>query len=85
VTGTIEVRLADDQLDILVERIAERLRDPEPDRWLNTAEAAAYTGHHVDTIRSYAREGRIPVAQECDGGRMRFKQSDLDAHMRGRR
>jgi excisionase family DNA binding protein len=79
----LTVQLSEEQLSDLAERIAAHLQDPEPERWLNTREAAAYLGVHLDTLRRLAAERRIPSVQEGPRCRLHFKRSELDAYRQG--
>ena len=60
-----------DKLDRLEQRIAPR----EDDLW-DVKEAARHLRHTEDTIRKWAREGRIPIAQR-KGKKMLFNPADL--------
>jgi excisionase family DNA binding protein len=77
------VALGEEQLAALAAQIAAHLQDPEPDRWLNAREAAAYLGMHVDTLRRLAAQRRIPSVQEGPGCKRHFKRSELDAYREG--
>jgi hypothetical protein len=70
--------LSPEQLDALANRIAERLGQPEEDRWLPAREAAAYVGRHVDTLRKAARERRLEVGQGGANAKLFFRRSELD-------
>jgi len=75
----IHITLSPAQLVELADLVAERLREPQQERWLGTNEAAAYLGCHPVTLRKLAAEGRIPSMQTEVRGRRKFKVSDLDA------
>jgi excisionase family DNA binding protein len=75
----LTVTLSPAQLAELADMVAERLREPQQERWLATNEAAAYLACHPVTLRKLAAEGRIPSKQTEVGGRRKFKVSDLDA------
>jgi predicted site-specific integrase-resolvase len=49
-------------------------------KWLNTAEASAYTGIPASSLRKYRYEGRGPVYTK-PAGRALYNISDLDAFM----
>lgn len=84
--ATLEVRLSDEQLTDLVSRIVAELRQPAPaDRWLSTAEAAAYLACHPVTVRKLAAEHKLPAEQERPGAKLNFRQSELDRFRRGER
>jgi excisionase family DNA binding protein len=68
-----------------VERVVERLRRDELDRWLTTAQAADYLAVHHDTVKRAAARRELPFEQNGEGGRLYFKQSALDAWRRGER
>ena len=75
----LTVILSPEQLAELADLVAERLREPQQERWLATNEAASYLGCHPVTLRRLASENRIPSKQTEVGGRRKFKVSDLDA------
>jgi excisionase family DNA binding protein len=77
------VTLSPEQLAELADLVADRLREPQQERWLATNDAADYLGCHPVTLRRLAAEGSIPSVQTEVRGRRRFKVSDLDA-WRGR-
>jgi excisionase family DNA binding protein len=77
------VTLSPAQLAELADLVAQRLREPQQERWLATNEAAAYLGFHPVTLRKLAAQGRIPSIQTEARGRRKFKRSDLDAWQRG--
>jgi excisionase family DNA binding protein len=79
----LTVTLSREQLAELADMLAERLRQPQRERWLATNDAATYLGCHPVTLRRLAAEGRIPSVQTGTRGRRRFKVSDLDT-WRGR-
>ncbi len=79
--------LDDDALDALAERLAPRLearfaRSPRAeagrDRWLTTAEAAAYLGMSPNALHKLTAARALPFAQDGPGCRCYFKRSDLD-------
>ncbi len=51
-----------------------------PGPWLLIEPAAEYLYVVPETLRKYAREGRIPCARV--GGRLLFSQEDLDEFIR---
>jgi len=83
----IAVELTDDQLDEIVSRVLERLPKQEPDEWLNTEEAAAYTGLAKGTLDNDACKGgshKIPCSRpNGKNGRRLYRRSDLDAYLNG--
>jgi excisionase family DNA binding protein len=83
--------LDDDAIDRLAQRLAPRLAGslaagtgPEPDRWLNTREAAGYIGRSTSATHKLTAARAIPFAQAGPGARCYFRRSDLDAWMRSR-
>jgi hypothetical protein len=77
-------RLLGDMVDLLSERIAERVvarlePQPEHDAWLDVASAAQYIGVHPDTLRKRAKAGLVPFEQEAPGHRIYFLRSELAA------
>jgi excisionase family DNA binding protein len=83
VNAPLVVALGEEQLSELAAQIAARLQEPEPDRWLNTREAAAHLGMHADTLRGLAAQRRIPSVQDRPGCKLHFKRSELDAYRAG--
>lgn len=49
-----------------------------PGRWLDTADAAKYTGYSIDRLRRLCKSGCLKYAR-IDHGRYRFKREWLDA------
>lgn len=96
-TGSVmsAVRLAataefDDQaLDLLVESLVPRLAaaltsvSADEDRWLRAKEAAVYLGLSVAALHKFTAARTIPFEQDCRGGKLWFKRSELDAWRRG--
>ena len=53
--------------------------EPKTDKLLTAAQAAEYIGVHVETLRKWARTGRIPrVSLPGKGNDLRFNKSQLD-------
>lgn len=50
--------------------------------WLTTAEAAKYLKVHPETLRTWAREGRVSAPKLGNRGGFRFSRNDLDRFMR---
>jgi excisionase family DNA binding protein len=50
---------------------------------LSPSEAAAIVGVHEDTLKRWARDGKIR-AFRTPGGHWRFRQADLDEFIAGR-
>lgn len=79
--------------DATLARIAERLRPwlapvdvEEPDRWMDTGEAACYLGMSRNALHKLtARRGSngVPFEQEAPRGKCWFRRSDLDRWRRG--
>lgn len=64
-------------LDMLADRVAERLAVPNTGRLLTTAEAARETGQSASTIRAAVAAGEL--AHIRVGRIFKFRRSDLDA------
>ena len=67
-----------------LERLAERLRpylpvQAEPDGWLDINGAAAYLALPRSTLHKLTAARSIPFSQDCQGGKLYFKRSALDA------
>jgi excisionase family DNA binding protein len=70
-----------DDLAALAERLRPYLPPPAPangDEWLDSKGAAAHLGISIPTLRRHTAANRIPVHQECDGGRVYFRRGELD-------
>lgn len=81
----LEFELTPSQLEAIAEKVAEIIaaREPAPERWLGTKDAADYLGCHPVTLRKLAAERRIDFQQEGPGCKMYFSTRVLDAHRRG--
>jgi excisionase family DNA binding protein len=78
-----------DVLDVLIEKVAERVAvavvarlgseasEAVPE-WLDSRRAAEYLGVHRDTLRKLAAERAIPAEQDGPGCKLFFRRSDLD-------
>lgn len=66
--------------------LAELLLHPAADPALPAELAAEYCGGiHVKTLLSDAQAGKIPSVQRSEGGRVRFRLSDLNAYLDNQR
>ena len=75
-------------LEALVEILAPRLVAhlapiPLEDGWLNAREAASYIGISTNALHKLTAAREIPFEQDCAGGKLWFKRSELDAWRRG--
>jgi excisionase family DNA binding protein len=82
--------LSDDELDRLADRLFARLAPrleareaTEPERWLDTRDAAAHLGITRDALYKLTRARALPFEQERPGAKCWFKRDDLDAWRRG--
>lgn len=81
----LRIELSADALDGIAERVADRLAavlvnaGGNPDRWMTTAEAAAYLGMTPNALHKLTSARKIPFEQEQRGGKCWFKASELDA------
>lgn len=75
------VRLADDALEALADRVAEILSNrqerEEPEPWIGVAEAAEHL--HCKPQRIYALVHQQRLRPRRDGARLLFRRSELDA------
>lgn len=84
----ILAELDDSDLNSLAARLAPRMpghqpQREDPDRWLNTREAADYLGLPVSTLHKLTAARQVPFEQDCVGGKCWFLRSDLEAWRRG--
>jgi excisionase family DNA binding protein len=72
--------------DILADVAATRRHEPyrPPAIWLTTLEAARLFGVSPDTVRHWARDGRIPC-EVLDNGHRRYYIGDVKAYLATRR
>ena len=86
--AAIVAGLDDDALDALAERLAPRLESrfgqgpgakAGADRWMTTAEAAAYVGMSTNGIHKLTSARQVPFVQDAPGCRCYFRRSELDA------
>jgi hypothetical protein len=90
--NTVVVLGADeDALRRLAELLAPYLPAPapdasaEPDRWMNSREAAAYAGTTIHALHRAMAAREVHFEQDCKGGKAWFKRADIDAWRRGER
>jgi excisionase family DNA binding protein len=57
----------------------------EQREWLTTDEAAEYLQIHVETVRRWAREGKVASVKLGNRGGFRFKREDLERFLESRR
>jgi excisionase family DNA binding protein len=76
-------RMSEDALARLALRLRPHLDAVEPDRWLTTAEAAAYLGCTENAVHKLTAARAVPFEQGCPGGKLYFKRSQLDAWREG--
>jgi len=73
----------------LAELLAPYLPAPaapsEPDRWMNSREAAEYAGTTQVALHKAMAARAIHFEQESRGGKAWFKRADVDAWRRGER
>jgi hypothetical protein len=76
-------------LRLLAELLAPYLSLPaapaEPDRWMNSREAAAYAGTTLRALHKAMAAREVQFEQDCPGGKAWFKRADIDAWRRGER
>jgi hypothetical protein len=83
--------IADDEdgLRRLAELLAPYLVAPDaptdPDRWMNSREAAEYAGTTRDALHKAMAAREVHFEQDCPGAKAWFKRSDIDAWRRGER
>ena len=53
--------------------------------WFSTAEAAGYTGRHVQTVRKALEAGELHGGQRTAGGRWRMHRDCIDAWLLGQK
>jgi hypothetical protein len=79
----IEVVPLTESEERISQRVAELLREPTPDRWLDTKQAAEYLSMHPDTLSRLYRQGRIPGTQERPNAKVYYRLSDLEKYRSG--
>jgi hypothetical protein len=55
----------------------------EPDRWMDSREAAAYAGTTRDALHKAMAARQVHFEQDVPGGKAWFKRADIDAWRRG--
>lgn len=74
---SVTIELTDEQLDLIAERVAERLQPAPSDEWLRGAQAIAdYIGARVSRVYALSSAGRIPCQR--DGSNLVARPSALD-------
>lgn len=71
-----------------VEQIAGRVAEligtpPVEDRWMDAKDAAEYLAIPLSTLHKLTAADAIPHSQDCPGGKLYFKRSDLDKWRQG--
>jgi hypothetical protein len=73
----------------LAELLAPYLPRPsaaaEPDRWMNSRQAAEYAGTTLRALHKAMAAREVHFEQDCAGGKAWFKRADIDAWRRGER
>lgn len=80
---TISMLLTDTQLDLIADRVAERLQPSTPSPWLDTRGAAAHLACKPARIHDLVQLGGLHPRR--DGRRLLFRRDDLDAYLGGSR
>lgn len=57
----------------------------EPDRWMDSREAAAYAGTTRDALHKAMAAREVHFEQDVPGGKAWFRRADIDAWRRGER
>jgi excisionase family DNA binding protein len=89
--STVELTLPPEVMDALAEQVREQVLEEvrslvdgaSDDRWLDSAEAAAYLGMSPNALHKLTAARAIPFEQASAGARCYFKRSELDAWRRG--
>lgn len=89
--------MTDADLVLALERLTQRVRVLEVDlacakrtatgKWLSMADAAAYTGIKLETLRAYVHRGRVFTKYKHGPrrGRIVLKREELDRYLETRR
>jgi excisionase family DNA binding protein len=56
----------------------DRPAEIQPDRWMDSCDAAIYLGVHRDTLQKLAAAGAVPNEQDGPGHKRYFSKSALD-------
>lgn len=77
----VTLSLTDEQLDMLADLVAERMRPPTLDGspWLDTKGAANYIAAKPGRVHDLVALGRLTPRR--DGRRLLFARADLDAYL----
>jgi len=79
----LRLELDDSALDQLADKLAQRLNGQlrsSGSPWMNARQAADYIGCSLSRVRKLTMLGDLPTHR--DGGRVMYRQDDLDAYMR---
>jgi hypothetical protein len=78
---TVTLALTDEQLDVLADLVAERIRPAPRDGspWLDTKSAASYIAAKPARIHDLVALGKLTPRR--DGRRLLFARRDLDAYL----
>lgn len=80
-TDLVYIRLSDEALDAIADRVAQRLAPligPSPDRWMTASEAAAHLSISTNALHKLTSAREIPFSQKGAGAKLWFKRGELD-------
>jgi excisionase family DNA binding protein len=73
------VRASRETIERLAGRLGPYLAYAATDRWMTTDEAALYLALTRNALHKLTAARAIPFTQDCRGGKLYFKRSELDA------
>lgn len=74
-------KMLDEILDVLAEKVADKLRPAQPKEDLLVSEVAALVRRAPYTVRMWIADGYLPARRER--GRLLVRRADLEAHQAG--
>ncbi len=75
--GVTTIELPPELIETIARRAAE-LVAPSDDGWIDAKTAAHYLGLPPSTVHKLTASRSIPFSQDCPGGKLYFKRSELD-------
>lgn len=77
VAAAIIDELSERELAELAQRLEPYIAPPQ-DQWLDAKQASEHLAISIETLHRHTSNRAIPFHQDCPGGKLYFKRSELD-------